>query len=292
MDASVEARLWRKDQDSLSLRVGKDKPPISMDLLSSGANLSLLERGPTAQLSPTRDIGVALFGTFGPLEAHAMLSNGAADGTTTDPNSDDAFELSARLGVHLGPSFVGLSGSVGEAHGATVSTYRTPGRRVLRALPTGDSPALGDGLRWRAGAHARLATGPLLVWGEALMSRHEVARDDASIDLGSAGAWEAGLSWLVGGDNAWDQAHKPGSLELALRIGGLDENPFDTREVLGEGDLGVDPGRGFLTGAFAMSWQVDSHISAVLGYEVTDADGMNLEHLVGLRLQGHILEKL
>jgi hypothetical protein len=293
MDAYVDARLHRSDESELILRFGKDKPPVSMDLLSSSTTLSLLERGLTAQLSPTRDLGVALLGHHGVLEGHLMLANGAPDGSTTDPNSGDDLEVSARIGLHFDRALVGVSGSVGEARGATVATYRTPGRRTLRALPTGDDVAVGDGLRWRAGAHGYLGLGPVLVWTEALISRHEVTRAGTELDLGSAAAWNLGLSWLSHSrDNVWDAMRPADTLELAARFGLLDEGAFEDTPSLGDGELTIDAPKRLFTGAFAATWHIDSHFKAVVGYEVTKVDGFNLEHMLGLRLQANILEPL
>ncbi len=292
-DASMDVRLWRSDTTEITLRFGKDKPPLSLELLSSGSTLSLLERGLTAQLSPTRDLGVALLGHHGILEGHLLVANGASDGSTTDPNSNDGLEVSARLGLRFQQAFVGISGSLGEARGATVATYRTPGRRTLRALPTGDDLAVGDGHRWRAGAHGTLVIGPVLLWTEALLSRHEVSRAGTEFDLGSAAAWNLGVSWLSHcRDNAWDSPRPAHTLELAARIGLLDERALDEASSLGDGDLAIDAPKRMATGAFAATWHIDSHFKVVVGYEVTQADGFNLEHLFGLRLQANILESL
>lgn len=292
MDANIDLTLYKEGEDSLVLRVGKDKTPISMDLLSSSSTLSLIERGPTAALAPTRDFGLGLLGRFGPVEAQVMLADGAADGGNVDANIGDDFEVSGRVGVHLGPAFVGVSGSWGEARGATVATYRTPGRATLRSLPSGDDAPAGAGERWRAGAHARLETGPVVVWAEGLLSKHDVQIGGDDVDLGSAGAYELGVSVLAtGGDNAWDSMKAPGTIELAARFGALDENPFDATPVLDEGGV-LSEGVGYLTGAFAVTWHIDAILKLAAGYEVTAIEDRDTEHFIGLRLQAYLLEKL
>jgi hypothetical protein len=275
-DVFLDLTLQKDACGSLVLRVGKDKPPISMDLLQSSTTLAFLERSPTAQLSPDRDIGVALHFKRGIFESSLMVANGTADVSNVDAPTGD-FEVSARLGVSAGPVFFGVSGSYGEAdEGATLPSYRSNGRRAL--FESGEVVDPSSDVRWRLGGHLRVELGPALIFAEAIHSEHRVA----------LGAWQAGVSVLAGTSdkNKWNQLDKGGDLELAARVGQLATDLFAGRDD--------DERLGYTSASLAVSYNLDGRLKVIAGYEIAlwDAllDDRAHEQVVGLRLQGLLLE--
>ncbi|HRE90853.1 MAG TPA: porin [Myxococcota bacterium] len=273
-DVFLDVALQKDDCGSLVLRVGKDKPPISIDLLQSSTNIPLLERGPTAQLVADRDIGVQLLLKRGILEATVMLANGTPDVSNADAPTGD-FEVFASAGVTLGPIQLSAAGSYGMAEGEElIPGYRSSGRTTL--FEEEDPGRLAD-TRWRVGGALRATAGPMLLWVEAVQSEHLV----------SIGAWQAGASLLIGkADNAWNKYDEPGDVELAVRAGQLGTFLFG----------GGESPRGYTSAAFAASWTIDEHIKLMAGYDLTlwsgALSGREDEHMVGLRLQMVVLESL
>lgn len=272
-DVSLDIALHKDACGSLVLRVGKDKPPISIDLHQSSTNVPLLERGPTAQLVADRDIGLHLLFKRDIFEASVMVANGTPDVSNVDAPTGD-FEAFANLGVTLGPIQLSASGSYGVAKDEeTLPSYRSNGRTTLFEE---DDPGRATDTRWRVGGSLRATFGPMLFWLEAIQSEHLV----------SVGAWQAGASLLFGSDNAWNKYDKPGEVELAARAGQLGTFLFGG---------GEDP-RGYTSAAFAASWTVDEHVKLMAGYDLTMWNGALAdrpdEHMVGLRLQMLLVEAL
>lgn len=271
-DVFVDVMLHKDDCGSLVLRVGKDKPPISIDLLQSSTNIPLLERGPTAQLAADRDIGVQLLFKRDIFEATVMLGNGTPDISNSDAPTGD-FEVFASAGLTLGKVQLTASGSYGQADEDSLPGYRSSGRTTL--FDDEDEGWAVD-TRWRVGGSLRATFGPLLVWLEAIQSEHLV----------SVGAWQAGASVLIGSDNAWNKYDKPGDLELAVRAGQIGTFLFG----------GGSDSRGYTSAAFALSWTLDEHLKLMAGYDLTMWTGVlaarDDEHMVGLRLQMVMLESL
>lgn len=271
-DVMLDVTLAKSECGSLVLRVGKDKPPISSDLLVSSTTMSFPERGPTAQLTADRDIGVSLLGRYGVVEGQVAVMNGTADVSNVDQNPDEFFEVFGRVGVTAGPLFVAASGSVGEAdEGKTLPSYRSGGRRALFASGEVMSPR--PERRWRLMGHTHLELGPVMAWFEMGQSHHRV----------TVGAWQAGVSVIVNGDgtNPWNRLDNPGDIELAARVGSLRTDMFGSRED--------DEQLGYLSGAFAATWHIDKVMKLMAGYELTNWDGAISsrpdEHVVTLRLQ-------
>lgn len=272
-DVFLDIALHKDDCGSLVLRVGKDKPPISIDLLQSSTNIPLLERGPTGQLVADRDIGVQLLLKRDIFEATVMLGNGTPDVSNVDSPTAD-FEVFASAGLTLGPIQLGAAGSYGKAEDEeAIPGYRSSGRTTLFEE---EDAGRDEDTRWRVGGSLRATFGPMLIWLEAIQSEHLV----------SIGAWQAGASLLIGSDNAWNKYDKPGDVELAVRAGQLGTNLFG----------GGDDARGFTSAAFAASWTIDEHIKLMAGYDLTMWSGALAEradeHMVGLRLQMVMLESL
>lgn len=144
-DVFLDLTLAESACGELTLRVGKDKPPIAQDLLQSSSTLLFLERSAVAQLSPDRDIGIALLGAYGILNGHLMLGNGSADLESMEKGLSDSVELYARLGVDLNTVAFGISSSIGWPSTTDGPQYRTIGRRDLPVLAEGTDDPISEG---------------------------------------------------------------------------------------------------------------------------------------------------
>jgi len=277
-DVYLELALWKSDCGGLTLRIGKDKPPLSMDLAQSSTTMSFLERGTTSQLSPDRDIGVSLIFKWQALETQVMVGNGAPDLSSNDSALSEDFEVYARVGVTAGPVFLAAAGSYGsESETVAPPEYRSSGRRPLvddaEANPDAESE-----VRKRLGGMGRVELGPVRVWVEAFLTAGRVAM----------GAWQGGVSVIVNddGENPWNQLNKPGEVEVAARVGHMSVRPFDV-----EAD-GAKPK--LYSAGLSTTWSIDKYLKLIAGYEFTTWDGHLTpradEHFVGLRLQALVLE--
>lgn len=278
-DVYMDIVLWKDASDSLTLRVGKDKPPLSVDLWQSSTAMSFLERGPSSQLVPDRDTGAMLTLKWQWLEAQVMVANGGPDLTSNDTVVGEDFEVYVRLGVRAGPAVVAVTGSYGDAAETAIPNYRSVGRRpALESTTPLESPS--DEARRRLGASARVEAGPVHGWVEALVSDHIV----------SVGAWQAGLSVIVTetDQNPFNRLNPAGDVEIAARVGQFTTEPLER--------AGEDGRQGYWNAGLSATWSIDSRLKLVAGYEYTTWSGhatpRSDEHLLGVRLQAYAYESL
>ncbi len=278
-DVFVDLALWKNECGSLTMRVGKDKPPLSMDLGQSSTTMSFLERGPTSQLSPDRDIGVSVNFKWQAFETQVMVGNGAPDLSSNDSALSEDFEVYARVGVTAGPVYVAAAGSYGtESETGAPPEYRSSGRRPL--VDDGEpNPDAESQVRKRLGGMGRVELGPVHAWVEAFLTDGRVAM----------GAWQGGVSVIVNGDgtNPWNRLNKPGEVEVAARVGHMAVSPFDD-------ELEDDAKPKLYSAGISTTWSIDKYVKLIAGYELTMWDGHATpradEHFVGLRLQALVLE--
>jgi len=119
------------------IRAGKGKTPFGMERLHSGSNLLFFSRAFPTSLAPNRDLGIQVLGDIsgGLLSYLAGVMNGVPDGGSSDTDTSDSKDVSARLVVrpftkHANSALRGLglalSGSTGrQAGAAALPTFRT-----------------------------------------------------------------------------------------------------------------------------------------------------------------------
>ena len=186
LDAHVDLRIV----PGLSLRAGKQKTPLGLEMLRPAAALGLPERGLASSLVPSRDIGVALYGEFreGLLTYAAGVYNGVGSGGKSDGNIGDNFDIAGRAFVQpfiltsirpLRGLGVGLAGSWGMERGQAGETglgrFRTVARDVFLTFSDG---VIADGQRWRVNPQAWWYWGPLGVFGEFIYAARDVRGED------------------------------------------------------------------------------------------------------------------
>jgi phosphate-selective porin OprO/OprP len=136
------------------LRAGKYKSPLGLERLQSDADLSLPERAVTQYLTPTRDVGVALWGDIagGVVNYNIGIYNGGFDNSNLDVDSNHAKDFVGRLLIQpfkleglkgLGALGIHLAASTGDRRGLPTAPllpqFRTAGSRP-RTTPTDRGP--------------------------------------------------------------------------------------------------------------------------------------------------------
>jgi phosphate-selective porin OprO/OprP len=245
----VRARPW------FVVRSGKFKPPIGLERLQSEADIVFVERGVTADLSPSRDMGLQLAGDVrGGILAYAFaVLNGALDAGTADLDNGSQKDVDARLfalpfkssasalkGLGLGVGF-----STGAQYGATgtpaLPTFKTPAQVTVlsyRNDATAAGTTIADGTRRRLAPQAYWYSGPVGLMAEYVTESQDVRRGTTAATL-THRSWQAIGNVVLTGEDATFRSVAPahpvgagghGALELGARVGALtfDDATFPT----------------------------------------------------------------
>jgi phosphate-selective porin OprO/OprP len=205
-----------------SLRAGKFKPPVSLERLQSGADLTFIERSLLQNAVPNRDVGVQLYGDFfdGALSYQTGIFNGSFDsesGRDNDVTDDKDFAgrifslpfKNTDLDPLKGFGF-GIAGTYGHQNGESLSglAYKTAGRSTYFAYNS-DAKVVSRGDHWRVDPQLYYYWGPFGLMGEYAISHQTVegtaggaARADYDVN-----AWFLQASYvLTGEDNTYKSA--------------------------------------------------------------------------------------
>jgi len=307
----------------LRLRAGKFKTPLGLERLQADVDLPLMERALTQNLTPTRDVGAALWGEIaGAVLTYSLgVYNGAADGANTDLDASHAKDFVFRvlvqpfkaealkglgaLGLHAAYSQgdrKGLPPLNGAAANPLLPSFRSAGQNSFFSYLAPSSDPTGTGTVFAHLTQTRFNPGLFYylggfgALGEVVWSRQEVQKGNTIATLTHRAA-HATVSYVFGGKNGYSgptptrsfdlRAGAPGALEVALRWNRLDidEATFPTF---------ADPGKsarsaqGFAVGANYVPHRM-LHLSA--NYEATSFSGgkgtgdRNTEKFLGGRAQ-------
>ena len=193
-DAYVEGNF----APQFKIRAGKFKPPVGLERLQSGTDLSFVERAFPTGLVPNRDIGIQLSGDIlnGAVNYAAGIFNGVVDGGGGDLDSNSNKDYIARLFAEpfkntelesLRGFGLGLAYSHGEQSGNAATSnlprYVTPGQQTFfnylaTSAATATTPsvpgAFADGTRERISPQFYYYIGPFGLLGEYVQSKQEV----------------------------------------------------------------------------------------------------------------------
>jgi phosphate-selective porin OprO/OprP len=218
----------------LHLMVGKFKSPLGLERLQSDADLAFIERAIDQNLTPQRDVGVALWGEVlgGFVVYNAGIYNGNADSTNTDVDANHAKDFVGRLLIQpfkleglgaagdLGVHFAASTGNrFGLATSAQLPSYKSGGQNTIFAYtaPTGDSTGINTPF-----AHLRQTRinpgifyyyGPVGVLGEYVWSKQGVQKGNTLATLKQQAA-HATASVVIGGRNGYTGATPNQNLDL------------------------------------------------------------------------------
>lgn len=248
----VDAYADLKFAPYASLRVGKQKGPLGIERLQSGANLPFIERGLTTELVPNRDIGVALFGEAakGTVNYSVGVFNGTADGRDVSTSDDSRKELEGRVFFSpfkndyspLAGLGFGIAGSYGDKHSAdgntanannTLARYRSYGQQQFFGYNAG---VVAEGKHTRLAPQLSFFNGGFGLVADYVSSAQNVAASAATTSKTAKirnDAYSATATYVLTGEDASYSGINPanpfvlgapgwGAFELALRHGKLD----------------------------------------------------------------------
>ncbi len=299
-DAYLNVHYWPEFQ----VQIGKFKPPVGLERLQSGSNLSFAERAYPTQLVPNRDLGIQLHGEIfgGLLNYQAGVFNGVQDGGSgdIDTGNDDHKDVAGRLFLQpfkntqvepLRGFGFGVAGTYGNQGGA-LRNYSTPGQQTLFSWRTGTGNSFtnvsSDGLHWRIVPQAYYYWGPFGLFGEYALSSQKVRRDEKTGAAASTTstylnadnkAWEVTASYvLTGEENSWKGIKPRNPLDFANGTWGALEVVGRVEEL--ELDRGLFPL--FATGSSArkafswgagLNWYLNRNVKLTADYENTTFTG-------------------
>ncbi len=279
----------------LTLRAGKFKPPLGLERLQSATDIAFAERGLPTNLVPSRDVGLQVAGDIseGLFAYQVGIFNGVPDLANGGDDLSDAKDFAARVFVQpfkagtLRGLGIGVAGSTGFERGSAATpglpSYRTPGQQTFfRYNSSSTTPAnnvFANGKRTRLSPQGYYYAGPLGLLGEYVISRSEVSRGAATVDLEHT-AWQAMGSFFLTGEKAGFRSSGPrkpfdlkeggwGAFELVGRYGelNLDEAAFPVYATL---TASAQKARAWGVG---LNWHFTRAVKLAVNYERTAFEG-------------------
>ncbi len=286
------------------LRAGKFKQPVGLERLQSFSKTLFLERGLPSLLTPTRDIGVALYGSD-PAERFNWtvgLFNGVLDDTDLSSNanlSGGDFDVGARLeftpwksatdSALAGLSF-GLATSIGRENTSILDSesdrrirYRTSGRGTFFRYNDGVRV---DGDRIRINPFLSYYHGPFGLLAEYVQSSYELTRSDNAQTI-DTDAWTLQMGWVLTGEKASFSGVRPsrpfkwGSGQIGAWELGLRAHALQVDDAAFAGDASTRLARSnavqeaFAWG-IALNWYLTDNLLIATNFEITDFSGLGL----------------
>jgi phosphate-selective porin OprO and OprP len=272
------------------IRAGKGKHPFGMERLHSASNLLFMDRALPTALAPNRDLGIQVLGDVkgGVFSYLAGVMNGVADGGSTDLDTNDGKDVSARLifrpftrnvASPLRGLGVAVSGNTGHQPGAAaLSSFRT---QILQqpyfSYATG---AVASGRRVRYSPQLFFFRGPFGGWAEYVHTEVPVTRNGVSDDI-AAKAWQVAASWVLTGEPATDAGAgvRPraifdpstghwGAFQIAARVHELEVD----RAVVDLGFAATGSSRKAQSWTVGLNWILTGNVKYVLNFERTVFD--------------------
>ncbi len=206
-DAFVDALVV----PGVTVRVGKFKGPVGLELLRSPTDLDFPELALASQLVPNREVGALLRLTPGRQSVEVAITNGVVDGASGDVDADAAKDVTARVLLQpvrsgiLGGLAVGVAATAGAQRGSEetslLPTFQTSGRQAFFRYRAGDDPAFADGARTRVVPQLFWTAGPAGLLAEAVGVRQRVRIGEETVALDHR-AWEVTGTVVLTGEDA------------------------------------------------------------------------------------------
>jgi phosphate-selective porin len=272
-DAWVDVRLAK----ALRVRVGNMKLPVSAEFLTSAGKTDFVERAAVVDsIGPSRDWGVMLHGEVGrrvEYQAGVFEGDGRALSSRAETTAAARIVLKAARWLDLGGSF-----SQGDVQAAPAGPGLDPDPKGLagesvtayRFFPR----VFVDGRRQRWGADARVAAGPVSVWGELIDARDQRKGQGPTLedlpDVRGDG-WSVSATWLVTGEKKTRTVRPrrslfggPGAVEIAARYEELrfDDVKNEGFESAGSRAANIRPA-GYQAFSGGLSWWPSSFLRLV-----------------------------
>jgi len=297
--------------DEVQLQLGKFKEPVGLERLQSGRNLLFIERGLPTALVPNRDVGVQLHGKLWGNTVSYQLGyfNGVEDGGSGDIEvTDDGKDVAARVFVQpfdrteiapLKKFGIGLAATHG-SHEGVLRNYGTGGQQTWFRWRTGTGTSaaaanvLADGDTDRLAPQAYYYWGPFGVFGEYVISSHDVIRRSGAAASATTretfhnSAWQVAASYFLTGEEnsfdtvkprrpfGWGEGSGWGAWEMAARVGQLelDGDIFRDRDNNGAPDWAAsNSARKVREWGVGVNWHLNQNVKASLNYLHADFQG-------------------
>jgi len=224
-----DANLNYRYRPELQLKAGKFKGPVGFENLQSDSTLPFNERSLVSNFSPSRNLGVQLWGDVldGRLGYALGVFNGSGDGRVANNNdfSDDK-EFAGRislqpfknsglkalegLGFGVGASYSQISSNAGGLPSTTGSTlnpplpgYLTSGQQQFFAYNPSVGTVVANGAHWRVFPYLTYLQGPFGFLGEYAIS-HQGVLNNSTQRRGELDhtAWQVSAQWVLTGEPA------------------------------------------------------------------------------------------
>ena len=279
-DAYVDVRLT----PTIRIRVGKDKGPVGLERLYSGASLLFPERTLVTNLVPNRDVGVQVQGELGgALSYRAGLFHGVADVASTDLSAGFGNDFNGNMVVRpLSHSSstpwrnfgFAIGGTAGHASG-TLPVYRSATQQPFFEYAV---DATADGVQTRVSPSAFYYYRSFGAFSEYARSSEAVSRAGGISDVTNTG-WEVSGAVAVTGESVSERGivparpfsrsqHHWGAVEIAARYNRLRVDPLIfSRALAAPSALG-----GATAAGVAVHWFVTTSVKSVLSFERTTFD--------------------
>ncbi len=295
----------------LHLVAGKFKTPLGLERLQTDADLVFIERALTQNLTPQRDVGVALWGEIvgGLIVYHAGVYNGNADATISDVDTNHAKDFVGRLLVQpfrleglgaageLGLHFAASTGNrLGTGTNPQLPSYKSGGQNTIFSYnaPSGDATGINTPF-----AHLRQTRlnpglfyyyGPVGMLGEYVWDKQGVQKGNTAITSFKHQAAHATVSVVIAGRNGYNGAtpHQNldlkkgtwGALEIAARWNWLklDDATFGsttdtTQPVFADATKSISKAQGF---GGAVNYLASRALKLAVDFEQTRFTGGNV----------------
>jgi phosphate-selective porin OprO/OprP len=309
-----DAWLNYRYNEALELRIGKMKPPGSLERWQSAANTLFIERNLVSLFWPVREVGVMLHGELWPAEDDvtktlaagglvnyaAGVFNGTGDARNAGNSDFDNDKTAAgRLFFHpflksgvepLQKLGLGVSGTYGEMSG---------GNGLPEDIDYG-ADVVADGLHWRVGPQAYWFWGPFGLLGEYSISSQRLEQEVAPFasTIVANNAWGITASWLLTGEDGTFRSPTP-KKNFDPRAGGWGAWQFVARYSFLDLDDGLfpifaDPAElptSTANWGVGLNWYLNRNVRAALNYNHCDFKGGQgsaigqAEHLFATRVQ-------
>jgi phosphate-selective porin OprO and OprP len=281
-----------------SLRAGKFKPPVSLERLQSGAELTFIERSILQNLVPNRDVGVQLYGDLleSSLGYQVGIFNGVIDtesGRDVDLTDDKDFAgriftvpfKTTDIDPLKGLGF-GIAGTYGHQNGESLAglAYKTAGRSNYFTY-NADAKVVSRGAHWRVVPQLYYYFGPFGLMGEYAVSKQKIegtAGGAARADYDAHG-WFLQASWVLTGEENTYKSVTPinnfdprqgrwGAFEIAARVANteIDNDPFETKVTTFTLSKGTTNAWAYTAG---LNWYLNKNFKFQFNYERTDFAG-------------------
>ncbi len=294
----LDANILASIKPAFNVRIGRFKTPIGLEQLQSDPVAFFNERSVATNLTPNRDVGVQLEGTFATNALLYQLGvfNGVPDAGNSAQNSQD-FDNQKTFAVRLfatpfvnDPDSVlkglgfGIAASQGDydtASGRT-SGYRTDGQQTFFAY---ESTVVADGTAITLSPQAYYYYGPLGILAEYVSSSTDVRRTAALPvrEITNTG-WNVSAGYVLTGEDASYRGVTPknvfnpsagtwGALEVVARIAEVDvDNAAFTGTAVTRLANRNTSASGVTTYGLGVNWYPARAVRVGLNYFIADFD--------------------